>query len=535
MEHWHGEGEAGFSSAAFTVEGPLTKDRTAVMLSARSSLGDALNQDLLAYNAAFGDFHLKLTHQLNRNNKLLISGYTGNDRLQLTGDNNGYLQKWNNGLFTINWNLLTGKRSFVNTTMNVSSFDNYVALKYQYTNTGAGSIPLYKTTAFNNYASGKRYEAKTVVEITASPHLRFLFGGLFEQATILPYTTLVTMDFDEDNSHYSAKRALSFYNAALWYENEVRVGNNFLLRAGLHANAYSMSSYNHQSLQPRFFASYKLDDQQQLNFSYSHTSQVLHSITSPYPGINREIWFPANNNFQPVLGKMINLGYEYKNKHVINFSADIYYKTIEHLVNFSTTTNILFYNDSIENKFITGTGKSYGVELVAERKFNQFKTLLSYTLSWSWRRFDSLQNGQWQPYRYDRRHSLNWLFSYQPDNSVELSLLWHFHTGDWITVPTAIPSNPEETMNKTDPGSGAPAFQPYRAHVFNRVNVNATCYLKSKKKISQKINAGVHIMDHSPDEYRASFSATDNKDYTVDLFPNQLFKYSWYVSYNIRF
>ena len=526
MEHWHGEAEAGLSSGAITVEGPLTKNRTALMISGRSSLGDA-TKDILAYDALFGDFHIKLTHQINKNNKLLISGYTGNDRLQLTQDNNGYLQKWSNGLFTVNWNLVTGKRSFINTSLNASNFDNFVGLKYQFTNTFTGGIPLYQNTAFNNYAKGTRFEAKTAVELTASPNLQLQFGAQYEHVTILPYKTLVTTEFEEDYQQYTAQTELPFNNVALWYENEIRVGNNLLLRPGLYANAYTVKAYNNQSLQPRFFASYRLNDQQQVSCSYAQTGQVLHQVTSPYPGINREIWLPANSNFRPVISNMINFGYQYKNSRLINFHADIYYKTINHLVNFSQRTNVLFYNDSFENKLISGNGESYGAELVAERKFRKWKTLLSYTISWSWRKFDSIQNGQRQPYRYDRRHNLNWLFSYQPKPSFEISLLWHFHTGDWVTIPSSIPSNPDEEMNNA-------AFKPYRGKIFNRVNINGTWYLKPWKKFSQQINAGVHIMDQT-DDYTTKFSTTTNNDYNINLFPDQLFKYTWYIAYNIRF
>jgi hypothetical protein len=231
---------------------------------------------------------------------------------------------------------------------------------------------------------------------------------------------------------------------------------------------------------------------------------------------------------------MINVGYQYKNSRLVNFSLDLYYKRIEHLVNFSEKTNVLFYNDPIEKKFITGKGLSYGSEFVVEKKIKKWKTLLSYTLSWSWRQFDSVQNGKKQPYRYDRRHNLNWLFSYQPDATFALSLLWHFHTGDWITNPANIPSNPDQGMNNTNPGSGA-AFTPYRGNGFNRVNLNATCYFKPWKKISQRLNAGVHIMDHPSAEYTSRFSTQDNKDYEIGLYPDQLFTYSWYISYNVSF
>jgi hypothetical protein len=531
MDRWSGEVELGLSSAAATVEGPLTEKRTAFMVSARSSLGDA-NKDMFAYDASYGDFHLKLTSQLNKNNKLLISGYTGTDQLQFTQENTDYLQKWNNGLFTINWNLVTGKRSFVNTAFNLSTFDNYVALQYEVTtNTGLG-IPVYKSTVFNNYSSGRRLEAKTAFEVTANPHLKFLFGGKYEHVSIRPYTTLVTTVFTEEETLFAALPVLSFDNFALWYENEIRIGNNLLVRPGIHVNAYTTKDYNNQLLQPRFFASYRLNNKQQVNLSYSHVGQVLHQVTSPYPGINREIWLPANNNFQPALSKMINLGYQYKNSRFVNFSMDLYYKRMEHLVNFSETANVLFYSDPIGKKFITGKGLSYGSEFVVEKKFKKWKTLLSYTLSWSWRQFDSVQHGKKQSYRYDRRHNLNWLVSYQPDPKYAFSLLWHFHSGDWVTIPANIPSNPDEEMNK--PNTGV-AFTPYRGKGFNRININATRYFKPWKKINHRLNAGVHIMDHPSGEYTSRFSTQDNNEYDIDLYPDQLFTYSWYISYNISF
>jgi len=528
MERWTGEAEAGLSSVALTFEGPITEKRTALMVSGRSSLGDAANKDLLAYDALFNDLHLKVTSQLNKNNKLSVSGYTGNDRLQLTEDNSDYLQTWRNGLFTVNWDLVTGKRSFINTALNISTFENYAALKYNIND--INSIPLYGTTVFNNYFSGRRYEARTNAEITANATWQFLFGGNYEHVDIMPYTTLVTTSFVEDKALYTPLPVVPVDNFSVWYENAVRIGNNLLVRPGVHVNSYVSGGYNNQSVQPRFFASYRLNRQHQLSVSYSHTGQVLHQVTSPYPGINREIWLPANSQFQPALGKMINLGYQYKNSRFVNLSLDIYYKTIEHLVNFSETANVLFYNGSIHKKLIEGKGSGYGAELVMERKFKKWKTLLSYTLSWSWRQFDSVHNGEKQPYRYDRRHNWNWLFSYQPDAQFEFSVLWHFHTGDWITIPALIPSNPEESMNKS-----TAAFTPYRGQVFNRVNINATCYFKPWKIFKHKLNAGVHIMDHPSDAYTTRFSTPGNTNYNIDLFPDQLFKYSWYISYNISF
>jgi hypothetical protein len=109
------------------------------------------------------------------------------------------------------------------------------------------------------------------------------------------------------------------------------------------------------------------------------------------------------------------------------------------------------------------------------------------------------------------------------------------HTGDWVTTPTAIPSNPEEDMSKTDPTNGAAAFTPFRGKIYNRVNINTTWYFKPWKKFNHKLSAGVHIMDKAADEYTTQISTIDNNDYDMNLFPDQLFRYSWYVMYNISF
>ncbi len=80
---------------------------------------------MFSYDALFSDLHLKLTHRINKNNKLLISGYTGKESPAINQDNSDYTAKMEQmGFFTVNWNLATGKRSFANTTLNISSFDN---------------------------------------------------------------------------------------------------------------------------------------------------------------------------------------------------------------------------------------------------------------------------------------------------------------------------------------------------------------------------------------------------------------------------
>jgi hypothetical protein len=512
MHRWSGEGELGLNSVSFTLEGPLKKERTALMVSSRQSLGDASNQDPLAYDASFHDLHVKVTRLVNKNNKVQLSGYMGNDRLHLTQDNPEYLQKWSNGLFTANWNHLFSTRFFANTTLNASNYDNYIGLMY--------TVP-DKVTAFNNYSSGQRYEAKTQFELTASPWLQYRFGGSIEHNTLHPHSTIVSDYFKEETDSFPAGRSLSYLDITLYYENEIRIGDNILIRPGVNFNTYHYNDYNYQVFQPRFFSSFRIDDHQQLNLSYTHIGQLLHLITSPYPGINREVWLPAGKALQPEESKMINIGYQYK-----NITADIYYKTTDHVTRFNERSNIVFSNDSIEKDIIAGKAWSYGAELMAEKKYEKWKILLSYTLSWSWRQFDSAYNGKKEPYRYDRRHNVNLLLQYLHTKKLEFSLLWHFNTGDWITLPSTLSFNP-------DTYTGI-ANAPFRGPVTNRFNASASYHFDTGR-LRHKITSGLQAINQSAMKYNTEILTTENKNYDITTSPDQLFKYNWYLSYNISF
>lgn len=520
MERWSGEGEAGINSLSFTLEGPLKKNRTAIMLSSRQSLGDVANHDLLAYDAAFSDTHIKATHIFNRNNKLQLSAYVGTDRFHLSQDNPEYLQKWNNRLFTVNWNHISGTRSFVNTTLNVSNYDNYIGLMY--------NVPdeYNKGAVFNNYSSGTRYEAKTQVELTISPHMQSRFGGRFEHNNIHSYNTLITYYFVEDlDSFSSGKRTLGFSDIMVYYENEIRIGANFLIRPGVHFNACNYDNYSYHAWQPRFFSSYRINESRQINLSYTQIGQLLHLVTSPYPGMNREVWIPGSKLLKPEESKMLNIGYQYKSRSKLHLTADIYYKETNNVTGFTQTSNILFNNDSIEKKIMTGKASGYGAELMVEKKYNKWKTIFSYTLSWSWRQFDSIYNGSKQPYRYDRRHNLNLLIQYQPIKKLELSVLWHFNTGDWITLPSSVSFNPDITT---------PTNTPFRGPETNRLNCNASYYFDTGK-IRHRVTTGIHAVNQSAMKYSTEIITSENKSYDITTSPNQLFKYSWYLTYNISF
>ena len=74
-------------------------------------------------------------------------------------------------------------------------------------------------------------------------------------------------------------------------------------------------------------------------------------------------------------------------------------------------------------------------EWLVQRKKGKLTGLLSYTLSWSNRRFDNINGGQRFPYKFDKRHEIKSALFWQVSKKVELSATWQFSTGNAISLP----------------------------------------------------------------------------------------------------
>ena len=60
---------------------------------------------------------------------------------------------------------------------------------------------------------------------------------------------------------------------------------------------------------------------------------------------------------------------------------------------------------------------------------------IGYTLSWSNRKFDNINQGNWYPYKYDRRNDLSIVLNHKFNDKWDLGVTWVYGTGNAITFP----------------------------------------------------------------------------------------------------
>jgi hypothetical protein len=113
-------------------------------------------------------------------------------------------------------------------------------------------------------------------------------------------------------------------------------------------------------------------------------------------------------------------------------SVETYAKLMDDLVGYEEGTN-LFFNTDFASKLIQGEGRATGLEVLLRKDAGKFTGWISYTLSWSWRRYEQIAGNRWFPSRYDRRHNGAIVAQYKLSKRFAVSVVWEFISGSRFT------------------------------------------------------------------------------------------------------
>ena len=166
MKKFHGQGSIGLISSKLSLEGPIIKDKTSFIVSARRTYLDVIARPFVrAYqrNQAakgngnegssnnggyyFYDLNGKINHKISEKHRLYFSHYMGRDRAFLDAiDNYSYdtvvgvdtinsQLGWGNVISALRWNYMPSNKMFINTTLRYSKYDFLVAFGFNQTET----------------------------------------------------------------------------------------------------------------------------------------------------------------------------------------------------------------------------------------------------------------------------------------------------------------------------------------------------------------------------------------------------------------
>jgi hypothetical protein len=216
-------------------------------------------------------------------------------------------------------------------------------------------------------------------------------------------------------------------------QTEGNVGKQWRWSAGLRVSSAIVAQKTFVNPEPRLALRYAMSERTTLKASYSRMAQYLHRVSSAAVAFPTDIWYPVTKNVKPQTANQYSMALQHViPKSKLYVSLEGYYKHLDQLVGYREGTN-LFLNTAFESQLIQGDGRAYGMEILVKKEAGKLTGWISYTLSWSQRKYNEVNDGDWFYSRYDRRHNGAIVLNYQLSKRLSISGVWEFISGSRFT------------------------------------------------------------------------------------------------------
>lgn len=489
------KGGIGAISSRLTLQGPIVKDKGSFMISARRTYLDVIMKAAIKDDSPFAgtsyffyDFNLKANYKLGDKDKLFLSGYYGKDLFSFGSEDFAVDMPWGNGIGSLRWNHIFSSKLFLNVTATYSNYlFKFVSQQDQFRFELKSGIEDWGGKADFSYYPNTRHKVRwgldykfhtfTPIGVSASSDDVEFDTGLAQQ--LLSHESAAYL-MDEFDINENVK-----INAGVRYSTFQHVGPFTRYIKGDKSTPDSTVQYQkgdiiqfYQGLEPRVSLRWKLKDKSSIKAGYSYNYQYVHLTSLSAVSLPTDIWYPSTSKAKPQEGWQASVGY-FRNfkKEMFETSVEVYYKGMKNLIAYKEGAlpgdNV---NDNTDNLLVFGTGRSYGVEFFIKKKLGKFTGWVGYTLSKTERTFDDLNDGQPFAAKYDRRHDLSLVASYQLSKRWVFSTAFVFATGNTLTLPSSWYVQNQDLLFNYG------ARNSTRMAPYHRLDLSATWYSKEYKE-----------------------------------------------------
>jgi hypothetical protein len=494
---FHMNGGIGLISSRLLLEGPLVKDKGSFLIGGRSSYAHLflkLSEDQKDNSAYFYDLNTKMSYKLNPNNNLFLSGYFGRDVFSL---NKSFTNIYGNSILNLRWNHLFSDKLFSNLSLIYSDyyygldldfvgfkwdsgiknynikydFKNYISDKFKlnygvnaiYYDFNPGTIkPSNRDSGINFDQLDKKYAFEPSVYISAvqevSKRLSLSYGLRYSQFYRLGSSTV---------NIYENDSPLNFNTDLQIYEKATPIGTKFYDKNEV------IQSYN--NLEPRFSASYQLNDAQSIKASYNRMTQYLQLISNTSSPTPLDVWMPSDNFIKPQIADQVAIGY-FRNFKDDSYSLEVetYYKEVKNRLDYIDGADLIA-NKAIEQIILNGQLRSYGLEIMLRKNEGRLNGWISYTLSKSEQQTpgrtpeeSGINGGNWYNSTYDKLHNVAVTGSYNLNEKWSFGANFALQTGQ----PVSYPNGQYEYLGITVPSYGL--RNENRLPTYHHLDISAT-------------------------------------------------------------
>ena len=448
------EGGIGLIASRFSVQGPLKKDKSSFIISARRTYVDAVAKPFISKSSQFYgsgyyfyDLNAKLNYKFSEKDRLYLSGYFGRDVFDFVNGRQSLNVNipWGNATGSLRWNHVFNNKLFANTT---AVYNDY---KFSF------------SAAQDNFsvklASGIRdLSLKQDFDFYPFSNHKLKFGALYTYHRFTPSVVSGRQDSIQFNPLNAQVKFA--HEAALYVQDDWEINDNWNINAGLRYSGFQqIGAYKiyqtdingnrtdstifkkgepvktYGGLEPRLTIRYSINEETSVKASVTHNLQYIHLVSNAGTTLPTDLWVPSTYKVKPQTSWLYAAGL-FKNfrNNMFETSLELYFKDMQNQIEYKEgyTPNSI---DDTENEFVFGKGWSYGSEIFVNKVKGRLTGWVGYTLSWTWRRFVDLNFGEKYPAKYDRRNDLSVVAMYKLSDRWKISGTFVYGTGNAATLP----------------------------------------------------------------------------------------------------
>jgi len=495
-------GGIGLIFSRLSYERPLFKGKGSFIVAGRRSYADVLaqpflNNDLRGSKFYFYDLTAKANYRINDKNTVFLSGYFGRD---VFGADFGF--NWGSTTASVRWNHVFSNKLFLNTTAYYSNYDYSL------------DSDLKRKEPTDFFRTNSR-----IVDYSLKPDFSLFLG----KNTITFGGQAILHDFQPGTATAASSGSVRTFGLESKYalENALYIGNDQQISARLQLQyglRYSLFNYigpgeayafttdvplgtrrfpittvqyrsgnniqTYGNWEPRFSAKYELTDNSSLKLSYNRLAQYIHLVSNTTASTPLDIWTPSTNNIKPQIADQLAGGY-FRNfgrsGNEFEASVEVYYKWLQNQIDYIDGANLIL-NKFLEGDLLSGRGRAYGAEFYLKRNTGVVNGWISYTLAKTERQVDGINNGNWFPTRFDKRHTFTSVLLVDPANAKR----WNFSATFTLAsgTPATFPTNRFEYQGYVVPQNFGNTRNNYRIPPYHRLDLAAT--LQGRRRPSKR-------------------------------------------------
>ncbi len=444
----------GLINSKILLEGPIKKDTSSYMFTARSSYLGLINafknkakaETYLDYwlydinakvNTKFykgniftslymgKDIGTSLSKSTNRSNNVITSSFDSNTSID-----------WGNVTWSSRYSQIIKNNIFMKSLVGYTRY-NYNLNSIENSNIFKLVDTLNTQLKDNNHYSLSDKFFKIEFDHNKSENHFLRYGGQFILHRFLPSSV-----FDSLNTGSSLIKSNEL---SVFFEDDWNILRNLNLNSGIRISNYYVNKKSFLSIEPRLALSFNTSQNHTLKASYSYMQQNIHLLTSGGFGFPNDFWLPATNIAQPEYSNLYTIGSYATVNNKISLSIEAFYKKINNLIDYkANVSSVLDIKNWEKSIFTGGKGTIWGIEFFLEKKSGKVTGFAGYTFSQNNRQFKEINQNKKYFFDYHRPHDFEVFVHYQINKKWDINATWVYQSGRRISVPIGLLPLPEK-------------------------------------------------------------------------------------------